>query len=492
MKSILPRLLALAGVMYLPFAAAEGVFLSTYTKAQPVIKRAVEAYGGAEAINGITSVYYRADTTTYQRYQSPRLGPPFQQQAGYTEIAYDIAANSLLAGGGNNLFNGGQIVRGEEGIQFDGIRRVYNENSNPPVPAEHFVHRIVPALMVRKLNQRAQTVTLVGESKFGGKTNDVLSVPWENGNLYMVHIDRASGLVTRYDILFGDFVAGDAVFESYFEDYKDVDGVPMPMRRWQKIAGQMTFNSTLTDITFNSDLGEHFANPDSFAQIDPPPPPESELRQLADGVYIGNGNYQNLYIEMDDYIVSVDAGGGTGLIRGDLAQLETRTGGKPLRYAILTHHHSDHTVGVPALVETGARLVTTAGNEAYLSGLIKDRKLNAANVPAVRIVTPEFELVGDRHTIGDGDRRIEIFRVPNEHAEDYLVVYLPASRLLYGADVFNLPATGPLAPANDQYLSFYDNLSKLNLDVDIVANSHGRTGTGDELRARAEKRVAAN
>ena len=285
-------LVGLAAALAIPMTSLASVFLDSYVKAQPVIKRAVEAYGGADKINGITSVYFRSDTTTHQRYQSEKLGPPFDTQDGYTEIAYDMTANSLLAGGGNSLFSGSQIVRGEEGVQLDSIRHVWNENANPAKPGEHFIHRIVPALMVRKMYQRAQTVTWVGESGFGGKKNDVLSVPWENGALYMVHVDRASGLVNRYDILFGDFVTGDSVFESYFEDYKDVDGIPMPYRRWQKIDGQKTFDSKLTAFSFNEDVSKYFETPEGYEKIEVAPPPESELRELAAGVYIGR-RYSN-------------------------------------------------------------------------------------------------------------------------------------------------------------------------------------------------------
>ena len=478
-------LATLAVAMIVPIAAAASVFLDSYTKAQPVIAKAVEAYGGAEKINGINSVYFKSETTTRQRYQSEKLGPPFDTQEGYTEIAYDQAANSLMAGGGGPNFAGSQIAKGEEGVQVDSQRKVWNENANPAVPNEHFVHRIVPALLVRKMYQRAQTVTWVGDSSFGGKTNDVLLVPWENGAVYTVHVDRATGLVSRYDILFSDFVVGDAVFESYFEDYKNVDGIPMPYQRWQKIAGQQTFDSKLTAISFNEDVSEYFETPEGYTEIDAAPPPESELRELASGVYIGNGGYQNLYIEMDDYIVSVDAGGGTGLIQGDLAQLKEKTGDKPLKYSVLTHHHNDHTVGVSALAAAGATFVTTGGNKDYIAGIVKNRELNAANVTALEVGQPKFELIDDRHVIESGDRRIEIYRVPNSHASDYLVVYLPKEKILYGADVFNFPASGPLAPPIEMFSTFYANFEKLGLDVETVANSHGRIGSVDEMRARA-------
>ncbi|MGI9264621.1 MAG: MBL fold metallo-hydrolase, partial [Gammaproteobacteria bacterium] len=273
---------------------------------------------------------------------------------------------------------------------------------------------------------------------------------------------------------------------------KNVDGIPMPYRRWQKIAGQQTFDSKLTNISFNEDVSAYFETPEGYTKIDVAPPPESELRELASGVYIGNGGYQNLYIEMDDYIVSVDAGGGTGVIQGDLAQLKEKTGDKPLKFAVLTHHHNDHTVGVSALAAAGATFVTTRGNEDYIAGIVSNRKLNSANVAVLDVGQPRFELIGDKHVMESGDRRVEIYRVPNSHAADYLVVYLPREKILYGADVFNFPASGPLVPPIEMFSSFYANFEKLGLDVETVANSHGPIGTADEMRRRAAMPTSQN
>lgn len=488
-----PRLAYIAAGLWacltLTDARAE-VFLDAYTKAQPVISRMVEAYGGAEVITSINTVYFKEDNTVYQRYQSRRLGPPFDTVPTMTEIAYDKATGNFFADFGGQ-FPTRQIVNGDDTLQIDMTRMVATPPPAPIDPSTHFIHRVVPALMAARIYQRAQNVTWAGQSRINGRVHDALSVSWDTGQVYMVHVDTETGLIRRYDILFPDFVAGDTLAESYFEDYKNVDGIPTPQRRWQQMAGQMTFDARLVKIEYNGDVSGMFDLPADMQAVDAPPAPEQKLRELSAGVWIGNGPYQNLYIDTGDFLVSVDAGGGAAVIENELAQLETLTGGKPLKYSVITHHHSDHTNGVDALAATGSTLLADAGIHDYLAGIVHNRHYAGANTIRPAPAEPSLEATGEKRVIEGKDRRIEVYRVPNAHAEDYYVVYLPAEKILYGADVFNLPPSGPLPPADDNFATFWDHFIALGLEVEIVANAHGRLGSWDELETRAATRVAA-
>lgn len=480
--------LALAGLGWTGSLAAD-VFLSAYAGAQPVIQRTINAYGGADRLQTLETIYLKTEGTIYQRYQSRVPGPPFDELEG-NENTYllDLAGDQFRGEFRGPIFANGLIIRDGKTYNLDLVRETWTEAPNAPDLRQHFIQRIVPPLLALKLYQRSRSVTLAGTSTIDGQLNDVLSLAWDNGNLYMVHVARDSGLISRYDILAPDQVVGDTIAESYFSDYEDVDGIPFPMRRWQQIGGQKTVDFRTVEVDFAPDLEDRFAVPDGYVELPSPAPPASELRELAKGVYLGNGAYQNLYIDMGEYLISVDAGGGPALVRTDLAQLDALTEGKPLRYAVMTHHHSDHTDGVDALSATGATVVSSERNRAYLTALVNGRRYLAAN--AERPLQPEGGLVylaiGDQHTFKEGRRRVEVYRLPNAHAEDYYVVYLPREKLLYGADVFNLPGSGPAFPANEMFDGFYQGLRALDLKIKIVANAHGPLGTGADLEARAD------
>ncbi|MGB5621850.1 MAG: MBL fold metallo-hydrolase [Gammaproteobacteria bacterium] len=489
-----PRGLRLAFVSLLmagltPIAApAADVFLSAYAGAQPVIRRTVDAYGGTDRLQALKTLYFRTEGTIYQRYQSRLPGPPFDAIEG-NENTYllDLAGNRFIGEFRGPVFANGLIIRDGNTYNLDLVRKTWTETPNALDLRQHFVQRIVPPLLAFKLYQRSRSVTLAGTSIIDGQLNDVLSLAWDDGSLYMVHVARETGLISRYDILAADQVVGDIIAESYFSDYRDVDGIPFPMRRWQLIGGQMTADFRTVEVDISPDLEDRFKLPEEYVELPPTAPPASELRELAKGVYLGNGAYQNLYIDMGEYLISVDAGGGTGRVHSDLAQLDTLTEGKPLRYAVITHHHGDHTDGAAALTAAGATLVSSERNRAQLTAVINDRRYLAADTerPVQPAAEPAYLAIDDRHTFREGRRRVEIYRLPNAHAEDYYVVYLPREKLLYGADVFNLPASGPAFPTNEMFDSFYQGLRALNLKIEIVANAHGPVGTGADLRMRA-------
>src|SRR5207237_8930621 len=56
-----------------------------------------------------------------------------------------------------------------------------------------------------------------------------------------------------------------------------------------------------------------------------------------------------------DGVVAVDSGGDAATATEMLGQIAETTGGKPVRYVVLTHAHADHTTGVRAFVAAGAQ-----------------------------------------------------------------------------------------------------------------------------------------
>lgn len=487
-RCLIPIAGLIAGLLLWGGTAGADVFLSRYAGAQPVIQRTVEAYGGEDRLEALKALRIRTEGTIFQRYQSRLPGPPFDAVEGNRNTyLLDLIDGRFRGEFRGPVFSNALIVRDGSTYAVDLVRETWTERPNAQDLRAHFIQRIVPPLLALKLYQRSRSVILAGTSTIEGEVNDVLSLAWDDGNVYMIHVARRTGLISRYDILAPDPVVGDTIAESYFGDYRDVDGIPFPMRRWQQVGGQMTLDFRTVEVDLAPDLDGQFDVPAGYVELPSPPAPESALREIAKGVYLGNGAYQNLYIDMGEYLISVDAGGGSASVQSDLAQLETLTESKPLRYAVITHHHSDHTDGAEALVAAGATLVSSENNRAHLTALINGRRYLAADTD--RLPRPEggpaYLAIGDEHEFREGRRRVQVFRLPNAHAEDYYVVYLPREKLLYGADVFNLPANGPAFPANEMFAGFYDGLRALDLKIEVVANAHGPLGTGEGLRARA-------
>jgi glyoxylase-like metal-dependent hydrolase (beta-lactamase superfamily II) len=151
--------------------------------------------------------------------------------------------------------------------------------------------------------------------------------------------------------------------------------------------------------------------------------------------------------------------------------------GKPIRYAVASHHHFDHAGGLRAAAAEGVTVITHDSSRAFLEQVLgapatvtPDRQAKAGRKPVV-------EGVRDRRTMSDGARTVEIYHIADStHCDGLLMVYLPKERFLIEADVFTpAPANAPPPTAvNPLSVNLADNITKLGLGVDQFLPLHGR------------------
>jgi len=162
---------------------------------------------------------------------------------------------------------------------------------------------------------------------------------------------------------------------------------------------------------------------------------------------------------MGDYIF---AAGGTGGSPDRLESLREVVGDKPVRYGLMTHHHFDHVLAVPSYEEEGATIIASTAHERII-------RRAAGDTEGVSL-----KLVDDRMTLESENRRIEIIDIgPTAHTDHLLVAYLPEEGILFEADHFAVPRSGPIPPA----------LERLDLDVKALLSAHSpRVGTWEDLQ----------
>jgi glyoxylase-like metal-dependent hydrolase (beta-lactamase superfamily II) len=315
------------------------------------------------------------------------------------------------------------------------------------------------------------------------------------------YINQDTHLVDRVETWVENPIFGDLHVESIYTDYRDVYGVMYPTTMVQNRAGWSTFEAHI--------LGAH-ANPEGLPQSlfpSPPPqaagpgpgagggaggPPPHQAEQLADGVYRITGGYVALAVEFNDHILVYEPAGQNEQRAESLLETVKRTiPNKPIRYAVLSHHHFDHTGGLPAVVAEGAIIVTHDVNVAFF-----ERALNAPRTLAPDAITrsgrrPMIEGMGEFRVFTDGVQTVELHLIQGlPHADGMLVAYLPAHGIVAYADMFNPP------PANDPVpdppvvgtMIFADNLERLNLDWSRLITVHPPTpdrplGREDVLRS---------
>ena len=131
-----------------------------------------------------------------------------------------------------------------------------------------------------------------------------------------------------------------------------------------------------TEVQINTRPAESlFEAPQGFEKLAAPPatPPPPAVVKVADDVYflqgLAGGTHNVLFVAFNDYVLVLEAP--EQIIYGNnsvqaLAKIKETVPGKPIKYLVLTHHHSDHAGGFREYVAEGATIVTTAGNKSFL------------------------------------------------------------------------------------------------------------------------------
>jgi glyoxylase-like metal-dependent hydrolase (beta-lactamase superfamily II) len=249
-------------------------------------------------------------------------------------------------------------------------------------------------------------------------------------------------LVERIETWVEDPFMGDMHVEAVYGGYRDIGGLMVPTTMEQRRGGGGIFGVSVEDATANpADLAALLTAPASAGGGFGGPPagaaPTELAQQVAAGVYLITGGYVALAAEFADHVLVFE--GGQSEARGQ--QIVDEVGrvipGKPIRYVVNSHPHSDHTAGLVPFVRAGATIVTHASNVDFLNMALSTPR----TLLREETLDPQFEGVDGVGVYEDATMRVELHHIPNLHSDGMLVAFLPAQKILFQAD-FTLPREG--------------------------------------------------
>lgn len=228
--------------------------------------------------------------------------------------------------------------------------------------------------------------------------------------------------------------------------------------------------------------------------------------KIADGVWfeqhhnIGKFGSNVAWIEFADFVVVIDTAFPLGAEEA-LRNIKETTGGKPVRYAFLTHYHGDHAMGSGVFAKEGTIIVAhenarkdfDAKNVAgYLKTAEKD-PVYAKYKPGSPLLT-----FTDKFVIDDGKRRLETHFFGHAHTTGCIFPYLPKEKIVFTGDACVNGPFNYMGDSNSQ--SWIEVLGKVQgLDADTVVPAHGAAAKKDllatqqryftELRAAVEAQI---
>jgi glyoxylase-like metal-dependent hydrolase (beta-lactamase superfamily II) len=298
-----------------------------------------------------------------------------------------------------------------------------------------------------------------------------------SGQMYTVtgYINNQN-LVTKVETRVDNAVVGDLLVEFEYSNYQNMNGVQVPTRIVQRQAGMPTFDAAIKSAT---------ANPPNLAELLTPPPAPARgggpggggapapgaapaqggrgaagapaagggqgrgggggggqqaaaapVEKLGEGVFKIGGNYVSLAVDMGDHILVVESGQNDTRGLAVMAAAKQAIPNKPIRYVVNSHPHFDHASGLAAAVAEGATILTHRNNEDVLERLLSGPRTLMGDSLAKAPRRPNLDGIGDRDVRkGSNGKVVELHHIPNEHSDGMLVVYLPAEKVLWSADI---------------------------------------------------------
>jgi glyoxylase-like metal-dependent hydrolase (beta-lactamase superfamily II) len=316
------------------------------------------------------------------------------------------------------------------------------------------------------LNDRSANAHYLGETQLDEKDYDVIGFSMSVGPAISLYFDKETHLLHRSERVFPGF----GLVEYEFKDYAVADGILFNQSFNLFLNGDPNLERENISMKINASLDDLIETNASLTAIPEVQVDPLSRQEVADGVWLigGNGTYA-MFVDMGDYIF---AAGGTGGSPDRLESLREVVGDKQIRYGLMTHHHFDHVLAVPSYEEEGATIIASAAHERIIRRAADDTE------------GVSLELVDDRMTLESQDRRIEIIDIgPTAHTDHLLIAYLPDERLLFEADHFAMPRSGPIPPAVSSTRTFAKALERLNLDVKTLLSAHSsRPGSWADLQ----------
>jgi glyoxylase-like metal-dependent hydrolase (beta-lactamase superfamily II) len=287
-------------------------------------------------------------------------------------------------------------------------------------------------------------------------------------------------LVTKVETRVEHAVVGDLLVEFEYSAYQNMSGLQVPTRIVQKQAGLTTFDATIRSAT---------ANPPNLAELLTPPPAAAggrgaggaapaaapaapPVEKLGEGAFKIGGNYASLAIDMGDHILVVESGQNDARGLAVMAAAKQAIPNKPIRFVVNSHPHFDHASGLAAAVAEGATILTHRNNEEVLERLLAGpRTLIGDSLSKVaNRRTNVVEGVGDRDVRrGNNGKVVELHRLPNEHSDGMLAVYLPAEKAIWTADITAVNPSPAQLPA---LKAAAETINRLNLDYNLWIPAH--------------------
>jgi glyoxylase-like metal-dependent hydrolase (beta-lactamase superfamily II) len=504
---------SLAGLVPAQGAPSAGTASRATAPAQPALRLAVRAVGGAEALAGLRSFEYDAAGRAWINDEGFRPGGPSSPGASFDQRVRYLLATPGSAGrvrvdavrtsvGTDRPVH--EVIAGRRGF-IRGVDANFSSPARKPMTGDRAaaireeLALLNPHILLQQALRDPGMARDAGTRTVDGRPHRVLTLRHEVAPVRLL-VDTRSGQITRLRTVQHDYLRRDVRIDVRYKGWASAgDGLRFPERVVLRSDGEKLHREDRSDLVANPALrarafripagvGAERFDPElsqigrktaqwlmSFVQlgfikdggqttIDP--------QRVAPGVTLLGGVANNsLVVRRADGVVVVEGALHDHRAEAVIDYVRDRYPRAQITHVITTHHHSDHAGGQRPYVALGARAVVHAAAVPFFRQVFRDRdssilpdRLDGTERRARIVGVPS-----DRSLLLDDTRqRVEVIPFDVPHSVDMTVTFLHRGGVLFVSDVYT-----PGAPPGDGGQALDDLIRANGLDVQWIAGGHG-------------------
>jgi hypothetical protein len=470
-----------------------------------LVKQAVAAQGGAEALRGLKAVSIKVKGRHWEPGQSfaPGGEPRFLGDSDIS-VTWDLAKDSA-----RNVWDRSMKYPAVEQLKFTEVvmpelGSVTDQKGTQAMSGIRVatllreLDRASPVLMLRALDA-PQSVTALPDQSLGDATMPAVAFA-HRGAKFTILFDRATHLPVAIRTRDDDNIHGDSNYDLVMDDWRGVGGVKVAHARSYQVNGAEVQRLAYEEVTPNPTIApDTFAVADQYKvaagtkpaeipyqwvlrrlflgrfldsdQVVVPAGGSLKLVELAPNVQqVQGGTANNLIVAMADGLVIFDAPCCETQSRWVIDAAKAKYPGKPIKYVVLTHHHMDHTGGTRAYVAEGATVVVPDTARDYFQKNLALPHAVAADAQQTQQKPVQVVGVTDQMSLKDSGVEIRLHKISNPHVDGMLIGHVVQPNVVWVTDIWS---PGRDAAKTPGAVALNEAVKKLGITDATFAGGHG-------------------
>ncbi|KFE68312.1 MBL fold metallo-hydrolase [Hyalangium minutum] len=487
--------------------------------------KAFAGIGGKAAVQGLQNFELTVSGQAYTAGEGFRPSDPplMGSTSNGTTISYDVAGNKLAIHHKRTLTlffplqqDFKEIVNGNDGF-LDGTESLFGAPGGPLLSDRTAAIRrqqrfLNPHLILKDIAANPSIATDGGSALLDGSLHNLLVVS-DSVHPITLYVNAKTGKLAKLSTLENEPLHRDVPVEVFYEGWETTSsGLLFPKNVYMGVDGHLVSSETRKTVTVNGTLAASLFQLPSGTNL-PPYNAEDAARGASqhvfhqvfasfgiplDGVdlttsetvltpgvhYLRGYSHNTLVVEQANGIVVLEAPLYPERSDAIINWIKAKFPNKPITHVLATHHHSDHAGGLRSYVAQGTKVVAHESLTSFYQELFRApstlRPDALAQKPTAPTIVPVA--IGTPLRLDDASHPVVAYNLPNTHAADMLLFYLPNDKIAFASDLFNPGQGGFGNGPKELYTAIKTTYS---LDVTTVTGGHGNTSSLADLQQAA-------